>query len=419
MIESAGGDPRKSRETLFEAVRVASAAEDAASEAEAWITLVLVESAGMSDAKEALRWAEHAEIALDRAGGDQTLKGHLSFNVASAHRIVKDYDKSLAKFQDAQALYRHALGEGHYRVARSRGAVGTVLRRLGKLALAEKELRASLARYEELFGPDSPSLGPLLNNLALLLREKRQYQDAKELLSRSLKIKERGLGKDHPGVATALINLALLEQRLGNDDAVEKLWNRSHGIRVKALGDDHPKVTWSLNWWSLYLLNSGRNAEALAMAERAAIRYRSEKGAKSYPLASSLGVQCTLHLRLGRSAKAESMCEQAHAMFESLGDRPSMSLYTDLYRADVAIARKRVAKAEEFLEAAKAKLPKLKGDTALSKGMVALTGARLEAARGRPEDARRLGVEASGFFKELGQGHRYYAGLAEAVAGQP
>ena len=75
---------------------------------------------------------------------------------------------------------------------------------------AEKPAKALLAIVEKALGPDHPSTGVALNNLAELYRRQGKYGKAEPLYQRSLAIAEKALGPDHPSTATSLNNLALL-----------------------------------------------------------------------------------------------------------------------------------------------------------------------------------------------------------------
>ena len=62
------------------------------------------------------------------------------------------------------------------------------------------------------------------------------------LYKRSLAIREKELGPDHPSVGTSLNNLATLYQDQGNYAKAEPLLKRSLAIIEKAHGPDHPDV---------------------------------------------------------------------------------------------------------------------------------------------------------------------------------
>ncbi|MEO1610402.1 MAG: tetratricopeptide repeat-containing protein, partial [Pseudomonadota bacterium] len=85
----------------------------------------------------------------------------------------------------------------------------------GKYAEAIVVARKALELSEQKFGPDHPSVGTTLNNLALLYRAQGRYAEAEPLYKRDLAISEKALGPDHPSVGTTLNNLAALYESQG------------------------------------------------------------------------------------------------------------------------------------------------------------------------------------------------------------
>jgi tetratricopeptide (TPR) repeat protein len=69
---------------------------------------------------------------------------------------------------------------------------------------------AALAIRENTLGPNHPDTAAALNDLALLLKEKGDYDGAEPLYRRALAIREKALGPNHPDTAHSLTNLGLL-----------------------------------------------------------------------------------------------------------------------------------------------------------------------------------------------------------------
>jgi len=59
-------------------------------------------------------------------------------------------------------------------------------------------------------GPEHPSTGASLNNLAGFYESQGKYAEAEPLYKRALEITEKALGPEHPCVGIFLNNLALL-----------------------------------------------------------------------------------------------------------------------------------------------------------------------------------------------------------------
>ncbi len=67
-----------------------------------------------------------------------------------------------------------------------------------------------LAIDEKALGPNHPTVARDLNNLAMLLKEEKNYTAAERLYRRALAIDEKALGPDHPMTKTIRNNLAVL-----------------------------------------------------------------------------------------------------------------------------------------------------------------------------------------------------------------
>ena len=80
------------------------------------------------------------------------------------------------------------------------------------IPFAKEVLRLS----EREFGPDDPTTGIMLNNLATLYQNQGRYAEAEPLFKRSLEIREKTLGPEHPDVAQSLNNLAALYHDQGH-----------------------------------------------------------------------------------------------------------------------------------------------------------------------------------------------------------
>jgi tetratricopeptide (TPR) repeat protein len=82
----------------------------------------------------------------------------------------------------------------------------------------------------------------ILNNLAMLLRDRGDLADAEPLSRHALAIDEKALGPNHPSVTTDLDHLAMLLWDKGDPAAAEPLLRRALAIDEKALGPNHPST---------------------------------------------------------------------------------------------------------------------------------------------------------------------------------
>ncbi|MGI9167142.1 MAG: tetratricopeptide repeat protein, partial [Pyrinomonadaceae bacterium] len=77
-----------------------------------------------------------------------------------------------------------------------------------------------------------PDVAMTLNNMAVLFKSQKKYDEAERLYQRSLSIFERALGPTHPRVATCLKNYAKLLRKNKRIAEAVKLENRAKLYRT-------------------------------------------------------------------------------------------------------------------------------------------------------------------------------------------
>jgi len=127
---------------------------------------------------------------------------------------------------------------------------------------------------EKVLGVDHPSTATSLNNLALLLNDKGDYEGAEPLFRRALEIREKVLGVDHPETAMSLNNLAALLYAKGDYEGAEPLFRRALEIKEKVLGVDHLTPKGIIMPLSLFLKKLW---ESVKMCWEQNIRIRSQR----------------------------------------------------------------------------------------------------------------------------------------------
>jgi nephrocystin-3 len=155
--------------------------------------------------------------------------------------------------------------------------LGSFLRDAGRYKeFTERLTRLACEIVEKAQGPEHPDTGASLNNLALLLQDKADYDAAEPLYRRALAIAEKAQGPEHPDTGRSLSNLASLLMAKGDYDAAEPLYRRALAIAEKAQGPEHPETGTRLNNLAglLYYKADYDAAEplyrrALALAEKA------------------------------------------------------------------------------------------------------------------------------------------------------
>jgi tetratricopeptide (TPR) repeat protein len=134
---------------------------------------------------------------------------------------------------------------------------------------AEPLFRRALESDEKNFGPDHPNVAIHLNNLALLLKDTNRPEEAEPLFRRALESHEKNFGPDHPNVAIHLNNLALLLKDTNRPEEAEPLYRRALVSDEKNFGPDHPNVARGLNNLAGLLKDTNRPEEAEPLYRRA------------------------------------------------------------------------------------------------------------------------------------------------------
>jgi tetratricopeptide (TPR) repeat protein len=405
LVEAHEGDPSAARDTLFEALRTSTEADDPRRQADAWIGLVGVEAAGMRQPSEAMRWSRFAETALAKAGGDAEMQGQLLHNTAAALTRLERHGEALEHEQQALALLQRALGARHYRIALQRAAIGGAQRRLGKIEHAIREGRAALVLAEEVLGAGHPALATMLEGLALTYDEAERFVDARALFDRSLQLRRAELGPIHPTVATTLVHLAALDRHGGDFAASDARLQEAYDIRVAALGIAHPEVTRTLYHKLLDRAGRGLDAEAQGLARDIAIRLLTQLDAPE--LASTLAIQCELQRRADLREAAEDTCTDAVAALGGAPE-PARALYVHVYAARTAISRGAVAEAREHVATAREMLSSVSQSRRMAGAYVAWAAAYVAAIDMRPDIAYREAVAARDAFASFGAQRSYY-----------
>ena len=114
-----------------------------------------------------------------------------------------------------------------------------------------------------------PHFAGALNNLAQLLQDTNQLDEAAPLMRRALAIVEKSFGPDHPRVATGLNSLAALLQATNRLVEAEPLMRRALAIDENSFGPDHPNVAIRLNNLAQVLQATNRLVEAEPLMRRA------------------------------------------------------------------------------------------------------------------------------------------------------
>jgi CHAT domain-containing protein len=205
---------------------------------------------------------------LERGKPNAEQLGAAYNNLGELYRQLGDYARATERLSRAADIWPTVYPADHPRIATLRNNLGLAEQALGRLADAERDLRASLAIREK--GGETASLATGLNNLAQALQEQGRLDEAEPLYLRAIAIHEK-VTETHesPSLAQALNNLAVLYLLKWDLVRAQPLYERALAMREKLLGASHPDVATSLQAYAVFLNNSKRVDEAMDVQARA------------------------------------------------------------------------------------------------------------------------------------------------------
>jgi tetratricopeptide (TPR) repeat protein len=177
-------------------------------------------------------------------------------------------------------------------VARDYNNIAKVLRKRRDLAGAILNVERALAIDERLYGPDDPELIPRLNDLGFLRRVQGDLDGARQVLESALGRGEAAWGRDHADLGSLLGNLADVlpelaerERRAGNEGTARARLEEARGLLVRAVaigeatyGPNHYVVSMRRNNLGLLLRDLGDIAGAFREITRALEIMKNEVG---------------------------------------------------------------------------------------------------------------------------------------------
>ena len=119
-----------------------------------------------------------------------------------------------------------------------------------------------------------PALAEAINDLASMLEDNNQYDQAEPLFNESLAMMRRLYGDKHPYIATALTNLALLSMKKGDLARSEATYREVLAMQRELLGDNHPDVAGTLSKIAFVQYENGNKRQGLATLQESLRMYQ-------------------------------------------------------------------------------------------------------------------------------------------------
>ncbi len=188
----------------------------------------------------AKRYAD-ASVALGSASPvDAALQAESTWTKASAEWGLKSLDSAEADYREALRLMTLAHGADSPLVGMLHGNLALIMRSQSNYAQALVEGETGLAIAQRALGPKHPSIAIDHANLGLTHYHLGHYRQARELLEQASDVQRSGVGIDSPARAGFLINLGLVLIEIPDLDAAEKAFAESLRIWQGKYGREFP-----------------------------------------------------------------------------------------------------------------------------------------------------------------------------------
>ena len=113
-------------------------------------------------------------------------------------------------------------------------------RKWGRYRLAETFGRKSLKIAVDTFDPGHPAIARSQSNLAMVLRDLGELEEARDLLRQALSSDLNSFGPGHPSIARSQSNLAEVLKDLGELEKARDLLEQAYRSLLEKFGPDHP-----------------------------------------------------------------------------------------------------------------------------------------------------------------------------------
>ncbi|MCM3872313.1 MAG: tetratricopeptide repeat protein [Pyrinomonadaceae bacterium] len=189
-------------------------------------------------------------------------------NLAELYTELGKYSEANSLYSDALKI-RSVLGDSHPDYAATLLNMAKLQHVLGRYDEAERLYQQALDIQRKVLTPDHLDTARTLSNLAELYLETSKHAAAQSLYEQALKIRRTVLGSDNPEVAVSFCDLARAHRRMGDYAAAEPLYRQAYQIQRISLGEEHPAFVQTLNSLAVVLAATGREKDAMELAQRA------------------------------------------------------------------------------------------------------------------------------------------------------
>jgi len=302
---------------------------------------------------------DHAIVLLSAGPDSDELDiAHTLADEASMLHTALRFDRARELLTRTIAIYERRLGTGHPKLAQARSTLAGLLRDMGDLAGARRELEAALAILRARYQPDNPAIAAALHTLgivelqdgnldvaaqhfeevyrrlsaawpdhqdtykalymlAVVRVQQGRYDEALSGYQRVLDYRLRTFGEDSVQTANALDAIAQAYQ--GKDDYPNAVASKRRGlaVREKLLGPNSVDVALSLQGLASLALDQGDCVEAVRQARRALAIFAADPSFDPARRVDAVDALATCDARAGRWASAKKRYEEVLALADA------------------------------------------------------------------------------------------------------
>jgi tetratricopeptide (TPR) repeat protein len=140
------------------------------------------------------------------------------------------------------AIVRRVYGDKHEAVADAMGGMVGAALGADDFHRTDSLARGAIAMLREIGSGRSPTIVPIMNDLALSRMYQGDYQEATSLMRQVVALDSAHFGPAHPDLAAHLENLSLIYSFQGRLDSSTVLLHQVLDMRRKVLPDDNPAI---------------------------------------------------------------------------------------------------------------------------------------------------------------------------------
>jgi eukaryotic-like serine/threonine-protein kinase len=322
----------------------------------AWIDLVWHVGMDQADPKQALRWAEYAEAALERVRRPAFLVGNLYAAEGAALWATGDYPASLEKLEQSLAI-REEEDPNAPILANTHIQIGNALIGLGRYSDARTSLQRALAVALTVYGPSHPTTSAAENGLGVVEYHMGEFEAAEGHYQRAFEIMEGALGPESPNLLFSLGNLAEIMRERGKLDEALALQRRVLALVQANLPENHRDTGLTVHNIAETLAAKGDTAAALEHYRRALAIREKVHGPDDHYVANTLTGLGDALIAAGNADDAVPVLERALVIRDKQDYDPIASARTRIALAKALRTRPDgAARARELLDAAQRRL---------------------------------------------------------------